>query len=95
MKAHIPAGSALSKKSKQTVREYVDEYENDTMRRFLKISCAALHGDEVDPFGPKKLARYLTRIAELSQHKDEIFWWHLDQLLIDQLGLPFEREKEG
>ena len=33
MKAHIPAKAALSKKSKQAVREYVDSYEKDCMRR--------------------------------------------------------------
>ena len=34
MKAHIPAKAALSKQSKQAVKEYVDSYEKDCMRRF-------------------------------------------------------------
>lgn len=95
MRAHIPAKNALSKQSKQAVKEYVDSYEKDCMRRFFKLSCAALHDDEIDPFGPKKLARYIKKITQLAETQDEILWWHLDQLLIDKLGLPFEREKEG
>lgn len=51
MKAHIPAKAALSKKSKQAVREYIDSYEKDCMRRLLKLSCVALHTDEKDPYG--------------------------------------------
>lgn len=92
MKAHIPAKAALSKKSKQAVREYVDSYEKDCMRRFLKLSCVALHTDEKDPYGAVRLARYLKRITELALNNDEIFWHHVDKLLIDQLGIQFERE---
>ena len=73
MKAHIPAKAALSKKSKQAVREYVDSYEKD-------------------PHGKVRLARYLKKITELAQNDDEIFWYHVDKLLIDQLGIQFERE---
>ena len=93
MKARVK--TTLSKQAKQAVREYVDSYEKDCMRRFIKLSCAALHDDEIDPFGPKKLARYIKKITQLAETQDEILWWHLDQLLIDKLGLPFEREKEG
>ena len=25
---------------------------------------------------------------------DELLWWHIDQLLIDQVGLEFDREGE-
>lgn len=92
MKAHIPAKAALSKQSKQAVKEYVDSYEKDCMRRFLKLSCVALHTDEKDPHGKKRLARYLKKITELAQNDDEIFWYHVDKLLIDQLGIQFERE---
>lgn len=46
MKAHIPARAALSKEAKLAVKEYVDSYEKDCMRRFLKLSCVALHTDE-------------------------------------------------
>ena len=31
--------------------------------------------------------------AMISQ-KDEILWWHIDNLVIDQLGVAFEREEE-
>ena len=32
MKAHIPAKAALSKQSKQAVKEYVDSYEKDCIQ---------------------------------------------------------------
>ena len=70
----------------------MDSYERDTMRRFLKLSCVALHTDDKDPFGALRLKRYIKKITELSQHDDEIFWYHVDKLLIDQLGMQFERE---
>lgn len=90
MKARVQKG--LTAETKQLVREYVDGYEKEIMRRFLKLSCVALHTDEKDPYGTVRLARYLKRITELAQHEDEIFWYHIDKLLIDQLKIPFERE---
>ena len=93
MKARVQKG--LTAETKKLVREYVDGYEKEIMRRFIKLSCAALHDDEIDPFGPKKLARYIKKITQLAETQDEILWWHVDQLLIDRLGMPFEREKEG
>ena len=93
MKAHIPARAALSKEAKLAVKEYVDSYEKACMRRFLKLSCVALHTDEKDPYGAVRLARYLKRITELALNDDEIFWHHVDKLLIDQLNIQFEREE--
>ena len=90
MKARVQKG--LTAETKKLVREYVDGYEKEIMRRFLKLSCVALHTDEKDPHGKKRLARYLKKITELAQHDDEIFWYHVDKLLIDQLGIQFERE---
>lgn len=40
-----------------------------------------------------RLARYLKRITELALNDDEIFWHHVDKLLIDQMGIQFEREE--
>ena len=93
MKAHIPARAALSKEAKLAVKEYVDSYEKDCMRRFLKLSCVALHTDEKDPYGAVRLARYLKRITEPALNDDEIFWHHVGKLLIDQMGIQFEREE--
>lgn len=93
MRAHIPAKNALSKQSKQAVREYVDSYEKDCMRRFFKIACITLNKEF--GFGKSKLTRFIIDAGEKSSEKDEIFWWHVDQLLIDKMGIPFEREKEG
>lgn len=42
-----------------------------------------------------RLQKFIVAAGEHAGNQDEIFWWHTDKLLIDQLGLPFEREKEG
>lgn len=93
MRAHIPAKNALSKQSKQAVKEYVDSYEKDCMRRFFKLACLALN--QGFGFGTDRLQKFIVAAGEHAGNQDEIFWWHTDKLLIDQLGLPFEREKEG
>ena len=93
MKAHIPAKKALSAPTKKAVREYVEEYEQDCMRRFFKLACTAIH--EEFGFGKDRLARFILAASRNAERKDELFWWHTDKLLIEQLGLPFEREKEG
>ena len=94
MKAHIPATAVLSKTSRRACREYVDGYEQDSMRRLIKLACVALHNGK-SKFGTQRLAQFIldfTRLAEESK-TDQIFWLHTDTLLIDKLGIQFDREK--
>ena len=93
MKAHIPAKKALSAPTKKAVREYVEEYERDCMRRFFKLACTALH--EEFGFGKDRLARFILDTSRNAERKDELFWWHTDKLLIDQMGIQFDREEAG
>lgn len=53
--------------------------------------CVALHKEG---FGAMRLARVLDEMNAMISQKDEILWWHIDKLVIDQIGLEFDREGE-
>lgn len=86
MKARIPPRRAMSKAQ----REIIDEYMDEAAERFAKIACAVLH--EEYGFGKQRLNRFLKKVTEAPN--DEIMWWHIDKLLIDQMGLPFHRDTD-
>lgn len=92
MKAHIPAKSRLSQAQKQAVREYNDEQQDETFRRWTKLTCVALHSKF--GFGHDRLADFLGEISNLagSENQDEIFWRHIDKVM-QELRLDFEPEK--
>lgn len=81
MKAHIINGS-----SRQNLAQ---------MRRWFKLLMVVLHNDF--GFGPERLDRVMTGIIKLSddQKNDPVFWEHTDKLLIDQMGIKFDREDYG
>lgn len=90
MKARIPASRALLKPDKKAVRDYVDQHQKDVTRRLLKLACVTLHLHF--GFGKERLGRFLMQMNGLMG--DELLWWHVDKLLIDQIGLEFDREGE-
>lgn len=53
--------------------------------------CVVLHKEG---FGTMRLGRVLDEMNAMISQKDEILWWHIDKLVIDQLGVAFEREEE-
>ena len=91
MKARVK--TTLSKQAKQAVREYVDSYEKDCMRRFFKFPYITLN--KKFGLGKSQLTRFIIDAVDKTSEYDEIFFRHVDQLLIDKMGIPFEREKEG
>ena len=90
MKARIPGSRALLKPDKKAVRDYVDQHQKDVSRRLLKLACVTLHLHF--GFGKERLGRFLMQMNGLMG--DELLWWHVDKLLIDQIGLEFDREGE-
>lgn len=90
MKARIPGSRALLKPDKKAVRDYVDQHQKDVTRRFLKLACVTLRLHF--GFGKERLGRFLMQMNGLMG--DELLWWHVDKLLIDQIGLEFDREGE-
>lgn len=89
MKARIPGSRALLKPDKKAVRDYVDQHQKDVARRLLKLACVTLHLHF--GFGKERLGRFLMQMNGLMG--DELLWWHVDKLLIDQIGLEFDREE--
>jgi len=77
MKAHIINGS-----SRQNLGE---------MRRYFKIVCVVLHKHG---YGKNRLNQIIGEIGKLAAQaeNDEIFWEHIDKLLIDKIKIDFERE---
>ena len=80
----------MLKPDKQAVRDYVDQHQKDVTRRLLKLACVSLHLEF--GFGKDRMGRFLMKMNSLMG--DELLWWHIDKLLIDQVGLEFEREGE-
>jgi hypothetical protein len=78
MKAHIVSGSSRQ--------------ELGQMRRWFKLLCVALY--QRYDFGPQRLGKVIDEISRLSdeQKDDPVFWEHVDRLLVDQLGMNFDKE---
>ncbi len=92
MKAHIPAAARLTHRQKQIVREYDASITNENFRRYMKLSLIALR--EKFGFGHDRAANFLGAISSAAEdaERDEIFWKHVDDVVIDELKLPFDRE---
>ena len=91
----------MSAKDKKEIQEYIDEkckyYFNEEnrncMRRIYKL--IAVHMNDEYGFGKKRIERLFDACGKeaLEQQKnDEIFWEHVDDFVIKQLCLDFERE---
>lgn len=91
MQARIPPGNRLSRKQKTVIRDYVEEQERDSTRRILKLMCVVLN--EEYGFGATRLPNVIRKLGELSQTDDEIFWYHVDRKM-EQLGIPFDKERD-
>ena len=92
MNAHVPPVKRLSHSARQAVAEYNDELQAETFRRWVKLSAAILHTEF--GFGHDRVATFLGKISSAAENekKDEIFWQHIDRVVIDELKLDFEPE---
>ena len=97
MKCKVPRIDKKTRKEldaylKTKSAEYYDKLCEEITRRAIKISCGVLH--EKFGFGTHRENEYLAGVAEdIEKAKtDEVFWYHRDRLLIDKIGLKFERE---
>lgn len=86
----------ISKRTKQTIRDNVsaelDKQVQGIIRRVFKAMCASLN--EEYGFGKIRCSRLIKSIsAIMDEHAtDEIFWYHLDSIVIDRMGMEFDRE---
>ena len=96
MKARIPMTCAQQRRIRdEMIREYrkvADEERDDMARRICKTILFILNRDF--GFGVKRCARLFSTFADHLYHspEDEVYWEHIDRVVIDQMGLPFERD---
>ena len=102
MRSRVPISSRLSNKQIAAVqkisRELADEAlqrgQKNLMRRWFKLMCIALHNTY--GFSTGRLAVVIQEIDKLSAQakKDEIFWDHVDRVVINDLKMDFDREEQ-
>lgn len=97
MKARIPVKlkrEAMAEINRLADREYQkvkDKEIADVTRRIFKTIVFALHKDF--GFGRDRCAKALKSMTEIIEHSDtdEVFWEHIDRVVIDKLKLEFEK----
>ena len=98
MKARIPPRMTCKQKKAihdEMVREYqkVAAEERDGMaRRIIKTMIFCLNKEF--GFGVGRCARAFRAFTEHmdTSKDDEVYWEHIDRIVIDQMKLPFERD---
>ena len=92
MKARMPMPTKQKALIRQEIRRELDRQEQQRVRREYKLLCVVLH--ELYGFGAGRLSAVLNRLSSLSaeHERDEIFWEHIDRVVIRELGIPFEEE---
>ena len=92
MKARLPINNKMKNQVRQEVAKEYERQGQAQARRMFKLMCAVYN--ELYGHGKVRCMRAIARISELSdKHKDdEVFWTHIDRVVIDQMGLEFERE---
>ena len=86
MRAHIPIVYRRNRKEDRLT------HDANLAQRICKFFCYVLHRDF--GFGKDRLNRMLCGVVELMTEtsEDELFWEHLDQVVIDECGLDFSHE---
>jgi hypothetical protein len=92
MNAMLPLNNKTKRKVRQEVAKEYERQGQESVRRIYKLMCAVYN--ELYGHGKIRCGRAIARIGELSnKHKDdEVFWAHIDRVVIDQMGIEFERE---
>lgn len=91
MKARIPLDSKTKKLIREKTTEEINKHEYRLVNRVIKSVCYVLN--RRFGFGKaKRLTRFLVEFFEVYNNRDELFWEHLDCVVIDELKLPFDRE---
>lgn len=100
MKVRLNAWDNLTTKQRKELEEYVKSkgleiYQRESVgdfRRYYKLVAVALNNRF--GFGKKRILEVFDEISELSRQReqDEVFWAHMDKIVINQIGIEFERE---
>ena len=102
MKSRIPPQYKMRPESRKTVKEFakievtkqLEEEKPATIRRMYKLACYILNREF--GFGKTRLTKYFIATDDLMKRESEKpdFWRDLDAVVIDELGMEFERERE-
>ena len=98
MNARIPNSAKLTKKQLQAAKSYsmqaVKADQERLLRPYFKLMCYVLNRNF--GFGSKRCLAVIDGISRLAAEHDhdEIFWEHLDRVIVDEMKLDFEREME-
>lgn len=96
MKARIPFTNAQQRRIRDEMRkEYrkvADEERDDMARRIIKTMIYCLNQEF--GFGVTRCARAFNAFTALidKSAEDEVYWEHIDRVVIDQMKIPFERD---
>ena len=101
MKARIPKISGNDRKRmlseveievKKKWEEVEQEKSTDITRRVLKTMIYVLNTEY--GYGIKRISRLFNSVTKMLEEssKDEVYWEHIDRVVVDKLGLPFERD---
>ena len=101
MKARIPKISGNDRKRmlseveievKKAWEKVEEEKTIDITRRVLKTIIYKLNTEY--GYGIKRISRLFNSFTKMLEEssKDEVYWEHIDRVVVDKLGLPFERD---
>ena len=101
MKARIPKISGNDRKRmlseveievKKAWEKVEEEKTIDITRRVLKTIIYKLNTEY--GYGIKRISRLFNSFTKMLEEssKDEVYWEHIDRIVIEKLGLPFERD---
>ena len=97
MKARMPLRNKLTKRTQEDMIALAEQELNKKQfgftRRLFKAFCYCLNRDF--GFGKVRLEKLIDSVNKLMNEvlTDECFWEHLDRVIIDELGIEFEREE--
>lgn len=97
MKAHIPLKNKFTKRTQEDMialaEQELSKKQFGFTRRLFKAFCYCLNRDF--GFGKARLEKLIDSVNKLMNEvpTDEAFWEHLDRVVIDELGVEFEREE--
>ena len=100
MKARLNPFNRLSKKEIELLDQYIrdramkiyDDEATGLVQRCYKTFAVALH--KKHHFGRRRIVDLFEILSDISElrDKDEVFWQHLDDILINELKIPIQRE---
>ena len=101
MKVKLSPLINMSNRQQKEIQEYInnrvkqicDEDAEGLIRRCYKTFAVALHTKY--GFGKKRLLELMGELSDISKlrNTDEVFWKHIDDIIVNEIGLAFNREK--